>query len=118
MSLRQRIPREENEKHRRYISQLPCLLCGSTDVQCAHVRFADLTVGKEYTGKSEKPDDKYTLPICCGHHKHQHDFGDERAWWEMSGIDPVKTALALFAVSGDLSRGEVIISACREQRAA
>ena len=115
--LRQRQPREQNEKHLRFVAGLPCVICGSTQVQAAHVRFADLTVGKEYTGKQEKPADKYTVPLCVSHHAQQHRF-DERAWWEMTCIDPVELALALFAVSGDQARGEVIVSSCREQRAA
>ncbi len=116
--LRQRQPRQENDKHLRFIASLGCLICGARDVQACHVRYADLTVGKEFCGKSEKPDDKFTLPLCCEHHRIQHAYGNEREWWRLLDVDPIKTALALYAVTGDSARGELIVSSCREQRAA
>lgn len=117
--LRQRLPREENEPHRRFVASLGCLICGATNTQAAHVRYADLTVGKEYCGKQEKPDDCFVVPLCIGHHSHQHAWhAGERDWWDKAGIDPVKVALRLFSVTGDSARGEAIVSACREQRAA
>lgn len=117
MNLRQRQPREENEPHRRFVASLGCLICGARNVQAAHVRYADLSVGKEFCGKSEKPDDKFTVPLCVEHHRMQHNW-PERDWWKLSGIDPIKVALALFAVTGNSERGEFIVSSCREQRAA
>jgi hypothetical protein len=115
--MRQRHPREENEKHRRFIASLPCLICGARDVQAAHVRYADLSVGKEYCGKQEKPDDRFTVPLCIKHHESQHEW-NERNWWKLTGIDPIKVALALYSVSGDQARGEMIVNSCREQCAA
>lgn len=116
--LRQRTPRQHDEKHLRFISQLGCLICGAHDVQAAHVKYADLSVGKEFCGKSEKPDDCFVVPLCIEHHAEQHSFGNERDWWRQEEIDPIKIALALFSVTGNFARGEVIVSACREQRAA
>jgi hypothetical protein len=118
MNLRQRMPREHDEKHLRFIASLPCLLCPARDVQAAHVRYADLSVGKPFTGGQTKPDDKFTVPLCCEHNRLQHAWGSERDWWKLAEIDPIKIALALYAVSGDEARGEMIVSSCREQRAA
>lgn len=118
MNLRQRQPRIENEPHRRFVAGLPCLICGATNVQAAHIKYADLTIGKPFTGGAMKADDCFVVPLCVGHHDHQHMFGNERDWWKLADIDPIKTALALFAVTGDEARGEMIVSACREQRAA
>ncbi len=117
-ALRQRQPRQENGPHRRFVASLPCLICAGRDVQCAHVRYADLSIAKPFTGRT-KPDDKYTVPLCCQHHREQHDCEHgERWWWYFHEIDPIKVALALFAVTGDSARGELIVSSCREQRAA
>lgn len=118
MNLRQRLPRNENEPHRRFVASLGCLICGATNTQAAHVKYADLSVGKEFCGKSEKPDDCFVVPLCVECHRQQHDFGSEFNWWKRRRIDPVKRSLRLYSVTGDSARGEAIVSACREQRAA
>ncbi len=112
MNLRQRQPREEDEKHRRFIASLPCLICGSSEVQCAHIKFADLSVGKPFTGLT-KSDDKFTVPLCCDHHSEQHAWGDERGWWMKYEIDPIKLALALYIESGNHERACAILNSCR-----
>ena len=117
-TLRQRMPRVENEPHRRFVASLPCLICGARDVQAAHIRYSDSSVGKPSTGMGQKPDDKYSVPLCVSDHADQHAYGSERYWWKEKYIDPIKVSLALFAVSGDVVQGELIVSSCREQRAA
>ena len=67
---------------------------------------------------AEKPDDKFTVPLCVSHHSEQHAWGDERGWWMKYEIDPIKVALALYAVTGNHERGEMIVRSCREQCAA
>jgi hypothetical protein len=108
--MRQRQPRMENPKHRRFIASCPCLICGSPDVQAAHVRYPDLEAGKRSTGGAETADDCFTVPLCVRHHAAQHAFGDERRWWENFGIDPVKVGLRLYSVTGDQNRAEAIIN--------
>ncbi len=111
MTLRQRKPREFDDKHLAFIRTLPCVICGDdTTVEAAHIRMADLSVAKPMTGIAIKPDDKFTLPLCGLHHRDQH-LNNEREWWETHGIDPVKTALALYSVSGDHERGAEIARA-------
>lgn len=108
----QRQPRQQNEKHLAYIRTMPCLVCGdATSTEAAHVRFSCLAVGKRQCGIAEKPDDKFTVPLCNRHHAAQHDFGNEQAWWSGFEIDPVKVALALYSVSGDYERGLAIVTA-------
>jgi hypothetical protein len=34
--------------------------------------------------------------LCRIHHRAAHRAGDERAWWEQVGIDPVKVARELW----------------------
>lgn len=116
--MRQRRPRGEDKEHRRFIASCPCLICGRNDVQCAHISYADLSVGKRFTGMGEKADDKYTVPLCLLHHDAQHRWGNESDWWARHEVDPIKVALALFAVSGNLERAEEIIRSARDQMAA
>lgn len=115
----QRRPRERDEKHCDFIRQLPCCLCGDNiSTECAHVRMGDRTVAKPMTGIATKCDDRFTVPLCGTHHQDQHNTGNEHRWWLSKGIDPIKTALALYSVSGDHQRGEAIVSVCCEKAAA
>jgi hypothetical protein len=49
---------------------------------------------------AEKPDDKWTVPLCADHHRTgkgaQHGAG-EREWWTGRGIDPLPLCEALAA---------------------
>lgn len=68
----------------------------------------DPSVAKPMTGIAIKPDDKFTVPLCGSHHREQHGMR-EHTFWERQQIDPVKKALALYAVSGDHAAGERIV---------
>lgn len=111
--MRQRMPRIENEKHRRFIAGLGCILCGREDTQAAHISYADLSVAKPYTAMNSKADDCFIVPLCVEHHAQQHAHGNERDWWGMSGLDPVKIALRLYSVSGDPMRAQEVMNATR-----
>jgi hypothetical protein len=39
-----------------------------------------------------KVSDKFTVPVCRLHHRELHRRGDERAWWDAQGIDPLARA--------------------------
>ncbi len=109
--MRQRQPRQFDDAHLRFIRSLPCVICGDdVTVEAAHVRMIDPTVAKPMTGIGIKPDDMFTVPLCGLHHRDQH-LNNEREWWATHGIDPVKCALALYAVSGDYERGTQIARA-------
>jgi hypothetical protein len=43
-----------------------------------------------------KVSDEFTVPLCRTHHRDNHNFGDEVAWWERRAIDPVATARMLW----------------------
>ncbi len=73
--------------------------------------------GKRETGMSEKPDDKWTTPLCRKHHDEQHNSGNELLWWASKGIDPFGLALALYQASGDDEIGEGIIASHLARRA-
>ena len=44
-----------------------------------------------------KVSDKFAVPICRLHHRELHRRGDERAWWENQGTDPLAIAASLWA---------------------
>ena len=108
----QRRPRERDAKHMACIACLPCVICKARGVHVAHVRMADPERGKPFTGKAEKPSDKWTLPLCPSHHllgpDAQHAM-NERIWWLEHGIDPIALCEQLYAVTGDLEKMEQII---------
>jgi hypothetical protein len=40
--------------------------------------------------------DEFTVPLCRGHHREVHRFGDEAAWWSKAGIDAIGIARKLW----------------------
>jgi hypothetical protein len=94
--LRQRQPREKDNKHLDYIRSLPCCICGGIDTEAAHIRTASLEHGKQHTGMAEKPSDKWTVPLCNRHHREQHSM-NEMDFWKCHGINPFILAMTLRA---------------------
>jgi hypothetical protein len=95
MTLRQRQPRERDNKHLDYIRSLPCCICGDdTTVEAAHIRAASIIDGKPHTGMAEKPSDKWTLPLCGEHHREQHTMR-ELVFWAKYKINPFVLAMKL-----------------------
>lgn len=64
--------------------------------------------GKQPTGMQEKPDDKWTTPLCNYHHQSgvlaQHKIGEQSFWFEVHGRDPFDIAERLFVESGGAAR--------------
>ena len=94
MTLRQREPRERDNKHLAFIRSLPCCICGRIDTDAAHIRTANIGLGKRQSGLAEKPSDKWTVPLCRIHHSEQHGM-NELAFWKKHGIDPFLLAMQL-----------------------
>jgi hypothetical protein len=102
-----RQPRQHSEKHLDFIRGLPCLVCqDNTSTEAAHIRGASRRSGKRHVGKGEKPDDKWTVPLCGVHHREQHHVGESAFWL---GQDPFFVALALWAATGNNELGETIV---------
>ena len=105
MTLMQRRPRIEDAAWLVEVRKMPCLVCqrpGPSDP--AHIRAAAPQYGKRYTGKGEKPDDKWVLPLCRNHHDAQHRES-ELGWWAGMGVpDPFAVAMALYASRPGASR--------------
>jgi hypothetical protein len=113
-----RQPRQHSEKHLAFIRQLPCLCCGdNTSTEAAHIRFSSLQAGKRQVGKGERPDDKWTVPLCGSHHRTQHQ-DNERAFWANHQVDPIFIALALWGATGNHELGEQIVAANAPSRIA
>jgi hypothetical protein len=94
--LRQREPRQRDERHLDFIRSLPCCICGGIDTEAAHIRTASLAHGKQHTGMAEKPSDKWALPLCNAHHREQHSM-NEMAFWKKYEIDPFMLAIKMRA---------------------
>jgi len=117
MTLRQRHHRKRDRNHLAFVAQLPCLITGTTGVHVAHVRYGDPKYGKRSTGMSEKPDDRWTVPLAPDVHLYDQHKAGERAWWVKQGLDPLEIAIALYDVSGDVEKGqEIVIRYCLEGR--
>jgi hypothetical protein len=82
--------RERDRNHLKFVTSQPCLLCGRTPSDAHHVKYA------EAQAMSRKVSDKFTVPVCRLHHRELHRRGDERAWWQAQGIDPLTTAANLW----------------------
>ena len=82
-----------SKKHLFFVSQHGCVICGRTDVQSAHIRYAGGGIGL-------KPCDSFVTPLCIEHHQEQHSM-NERMFWHLYKINPIAKALSLCAESPD-----------------
>lgn len=109
-----RRPRQHFAQHLAYLRTLPCLVSGLVGAtEAAHVRYASLAHGKRETGKSEKPDDCWAVPLSSDAHREQHSMS-ERAFWKAANTDPLVVAALLFASSGNEPMGVQIIIAAQQ----
>ena len=90
-------PRRVRDKdHLRFVANQPCLICGRKPSDPHHLRVA------QARALGRKPSDEFTVPLCRGHHRELHRHGDEAAWWERSGVDPLPPARVLWLKSRPL----------------
>jgi hypothetical protein len=75
------------------VTAQPCLVCGRTPSDAHHLKFA------EQRAIGRKVSDKFTVPICRLHHRELHRHGNERAWWQQYGIDPLNVACSLWTMT-------------------
>jgi ERF superfamily len=83
--------RERDRDHLRFVAAQPCLVCGRTPSDPHHIKFA------EHRAMGRRVSDRFTVPICRLHHRELHRRGNERAWWQKQGIDPLVLAASLWA---------------------
>lgn len=96
----QRRPRVKDAGFLMWIRGLPCvagLVHGgcSGRVQAAHFRAS--VPGRPNPGMGRKPDDRWSTPLCAGHHLYDQHRGGELGFWRRLGIDPVILCGDLYA---------------------
>jgi hypothetical protein len=82
--------RYRNREHLRSAAKQPCLICGRKPSDPHHLRSL------QPRALGRKASDEFAVPLCRVHHRAVHRAGDERAWWQAAGIDPIKIACKLW----------------------
>ena len=108
----QRQPRIRDDIHLDHVRSQPCCVCGApAPSQAAHIRGNWGRPDKRAVGGAEKPDDRWTVPMCNpiigesrGCHGDQHHRGDEQAYWADVDVDPFAEAERLWAESAGETR--------------
>ena len=84
-------PRRHRDKaHLKFVASQPCLVCGRSPADAHHLRFT------QPRAMGRKVSDEFTVPLCRTHHRDNHRFGDEQAWWNNLTIDAVGTSRQLW----------------------
>ena len=86
--------------HVKLVSKQPCLVCGRRPSDAHHLRFA------QRRALGRKVSDEFTVPLCRGHHRELHRYGNEMRWWKDLGIDPLPTARQLWLKTHPLAHGK------------
>ena len=84
------VRRHRDKSHLKFVASQPCLVCGRSPADAHHLRFT------QPRGMGLKVSDEFTVPLCRTHHRDNHRFGDEAAWWDRQAIDPVQTSRKLW----------------------
>ena len=82
--------RRRNKAHLALVASQPCLLCQSGACDAHHLKMA------QPRSLGRKVSDEFTVPLCRKHHRELHRHGNERAWWQNHGIDPLPVAATLW----------------------
>ena len=82
--------RFRDKEHVKFVAKQACLVCGRRPADAHHLRFA------QHRALGRKVSDEFIVPLCRGHHREAHRSGDEAAWWKNAGVDPTRTARALW----------------------
>lgn len=87
-------PRRHRDKaHLKFVALQPCLVCGRSPADAHHLRFT------QPRSLGRKVSDEFTVPLCRTHHRDNHRFGDEQAWWISKAINPVETSRRLWVLT-------------------
>ena len=62
--------RVRDRDHVRHVAQQSCLVCGRKPCDAHHLRFA------QSRALGRKVSDEFTVPLCRGHHRELHRYGD------------------------------------------
>jgi hypothetical protein len=100
--------RIRDRDHVRFVTKQPCLICGRRPADPHHLRFT------QQRALGRKVSDEFTVPLCRGHHREAHRFGDEATWWKNAGVDPTIAARALWRATHPLPKRADTISSKSE----
>ena len=78
--------RRRSKAHLTLVASQPCLLCQRGPCDAHHLKMA------QPRSLGRKVSDEFTVPLCRRHHRELHRHGNERAWWQNQGIDPLPVA--------------------------
>jgi hypothetical protein len=87
--------RYRSPAHLRFVAQQACLICGRKPSDPHHLRYL------QPRALGRKVSDEFAVPLCRTHHRAAHRAGDERGWWNRTGIDPVPVARKLWQQTRD-----------------
>ena len=85
--------RYRNKEHLQFVAQQACVLCDRKPSEAHHIRFV------QPRALGRKTSDEFAVPLCRAHHRAVHRTGDEKAWWQQAGIDPLKIARKLWKLT-------------------
>ncbi len=103
------------QKHLKFIDDLCCCVCGSTQNITHHhllrvdKQYLTPTTGTEglmfpkvkSKGMGTKSDDRFCLPVCPRCHAEAHRYGNDKEYFKQHKInDPEELALVLWKMSG------------------
>lgn len=94
--------RIRDREHVRSVAKQPCLVCGRVPCDPHHLRYV------QSRALGRKVSDEFTVPLCRGHHREVHRCGDEAAWWQKIGIEPIPAARALWLQNHPLSSNDYL----------
>lgn len=84
--------RHRSRLHLKHVRTLRCLGCAEpAPSQAHHLTFA------QPKARGLKSGDQWSVPLCMTCHNALHARGNERAWWEAVGVDPIEVAGRLWA---------------------
>jgi ERF superfamily len=96
--------RYRNRDHLRFVAQQPCLICGRKPSDPHHLRHL------QPRALGRKASDEFSVPLCRIHHRLVHRVGNEAAWWQDAGIDPITVARKLWAQSRRAERRQELVA--------
>jgi hypothetical protein len=102
--------RRRDKEHLRFVAQQTCVLCGRRPSEAHHIRFA------QPRALGRKSSDEFAVPLCRGHHRAVHRVGDEKAWWQQAGLDPLMIARKLWKLTRLGDRAEALEANKASQR--
>jgi hypothetical protein len=82
--------RYRDRDHLRHVAKQPCLICGRKPSDPHHLRYV------QPRALGRKASDEFVVPLCRIHHRLVHRVGNEAAWWQDAGIDPIAVARKLW----------------------